>query len=72
MDNELVSNCCGAKIIDTDICTKCKEHSEPINLTKEHLKDLLHNAFYDVNNLIFPNRESAFDYLIDTVMEELA
>ena len=24
---ELVSNCCGAKIIDeTDLCSKCKEH----------------------------------------------
>lgn len=27
---EEVSNCCGAKIIWTDICSECKEHCDPV------------------------------------------
>lgn len=26
---EYLSNCCGASIINQDICSKCKEHCEP-------------------------------------------
>jgi len=26
----MVSNCCGASIINHDICSECKEHCEPI------------------------------------------
>jgi hypothetical protein len=27
----VVSNCCGAKVIMTDICESCGEHCEPID-----------------------------------------
>ena len=29
MYNEELSDCCGAEIIYTDICSECKEHCEP-------------------------------------------
>jgi len=31
----LVSDCCGAEIIFTDICSDCKEHCEPIEDEEE-------------------------------------
>lgn len=28
---DMASNCCGADVIEPDICTACKEHCEPIS-----------------------------------------
>lgn len=32
---DIVSNCCNAVIIHSDICGECKEHCEPIDLDEE-------------------------------------
>lgn len=32
---EVVSNCCGAPIIDSDICSKCKEHCDKEIISEE-------------------------------------
>lgn len=33
------SNCCGAEIIWTDICSECKEHCEPVDDEEETKAD---------------------------------
>lgn len=38
MTNEMTSNCCDALIIQTDICSNCKEHCEAVDNTEEDIE----------------------------------